>query len=165
MIGLGSAIGGGLKAVGGIFGGMAASKAMKKVKRNLQKQLRENQDWFDQRYNEDATQRADAQAAMTQMREDMRNRTRQAAGAQAVMGGTDESVAAEKAANSNAMAQAASAIAVNGANRKDAIEQQYLGNKADLNQQLNNMEVQRGQAISNAVKGVAETGADIAGIL
>ncbi len=83
----GGAIGAGLGAVGSIFGGIAASKAMKRVKKNLQEQRRKNQDWYDRRYNEDATQRADAQAILTKTEESIRNRNKQAAGVQAVMGG------------------------------------------------------------------------------
>ena len=43
----GSLIGAGLQAVGSIFGGISASKAMKKVKKNLQQQKQANQDWYD----------------------------------------------------------------------------------------------------------------------
>ena len=87
---LGSAIGAGLGAVGGIFGGISASKAMRNVKNNLNAQRRTNQDWYDRRYNEDATQRADAQAMLTRVEESILNRNRQAAGTQAVMGGSGE---------------------------------------------------------------------------
>lgn len=121
----GSLVGAGLSAVGGIFGGISASKAMKKVKKNLQAQKQANQNWYDRRYNEDATQRADAQRILTRTEESILNRNRQAAGAQAVMGGTEESVAAAKAANNAALAEAASQIAVNGEARKDRIEQTY----------------------------------------
>ena len=100
---IGSLVGAGLSAVGSIFGGISASKAMKKVKKNLQQQKQANQDWYDRRYNEDATQRADAQRILTKTEESIRNRNRQAAGAQAVMGGTEESVAAAKAANNQAL--------------------------------------------------------------
>lgn len=92
---------------------------MKRVKENIQAQQQANQNWYDRRYNEDATQRADAQRILTQTEESIRNRNRQAAGAQAVMGGTDESVAAAKAANAQALADATSQIAVNADNRKD----------------------------------------------
>ena len=101
---LGGAIGAGLGAVGSIFGGISATKAMKRVKKNLQEQRHKNQDWYDHRYNEDATQRADAQAILTKTEESIRNRNKQAAAAQAVMGGTEESVAAAKAANNEALA-------------------------------------------------------------
>lgn len=122
---IGSIAGGALGAAGSIFGGISASKAMRRVKKNLQAQKEANQNWYDRRYNEDATQRADAQRILTQTEESIRNRNRQAAGAQAVMGGTDESTAAAKAANAQALADATSQIAVNAENRKDQIEQTY----------------------------------------
>ena len=148
----GSLIGAGLQAVGSIFGGISASKAMKKVKKNLQQQKQANQDWYDRRYNEDATQRADAQRILTKTEESIRNRNRQAVGAQAVMGGTEESVAAAKAANNQALADATSQIAVNAEARKDQIEQTYQQRDAQID-----------DAISSAVQGVAQAGAGIAG--
>lgn len=159
----GSIAGGALGAVGSIFGGISASKAMKKVKKNLQAQKQANQDWYDRRYNEDATQRADAQRILTKTEESIRNRNRQAAGAQAVMGGTEESVAAAKAANNQALADATSQIAVNAEARKDQIEQTYQQRDAQINDALNNLEINKAQAISSAVQGVAQAGAGIAG--
>lgn len=106
---IGSAIG----AAGSIFGGISASKAMKRAKKNVEAQRQKNQDWYDRRYNEDATQRADAQRILTQTEESIKQRNKQAAGSAAVMGGTDESVAAAKAANNQALADATSQIAAN----------------------------------------------------
>mgnify|MGYP003398779255 FL=1 len=160
---IGSIAGGALGAAGSIFGGISASKAMKRVKKNLQAQKEANQNWYDRRYNEDATQRADAQRILTQTEESIRNRNRQAAGAQAVMGGTDESTAAAKAANAQALADATSQIAVNAENRKDQIEQTYQQRDSQINEALNNLEMNKAQAISQAVQGVAKAGAGIAG--
>lgn len=162
---LGGAIGAGLGAVGSIFGGISASKAMKRVKKNLQEQRKKNQDWYNRRYNEDATQRADAQAILTKTEDSIRNRNRQAAGVQAVMGGTEESVAAAKAANNEALAQATTNIAVNGEARKDAMESQYLQTDANIQQQLNDLEVKKSQAIFQAIQGVTQAGSNIAEIL
>lgn len=159
----GSLIGAGLQAVGSIFGGISASKAMKEVKKNLQAQKQVNQDWYDRRYNEDATQRADAQRILTKTEESIRNRNRQAAGAQAVMGGTAESVAAAKAANNQALADATSQIAVNAENRKDHIEQIHQQRDAQIDDALNNLEINKAKAIGSAVQGVAQAGAGIAG--
>ena len=159
----GSIAGGALGAVGSIFGGISASKAMKKVKKNLQAQKQENKDWYDRRYNEDATQRADAQRILTKTEESIRNRNQQAAGAQAVMGGTEESVAAAKAANNQALADATSQIAVNAEARKDQIEQTYQQRDAQINDALNNLEMKKAEAISSAVQGLAQAGAGIAG--
>ena len=147
---------------GSIFGGISASKAMRKARENVEAQRKSNQDWYDRRYNEDATQRADAQRILTQTQDSIRRRNQQAAGAQAVMGGTDESVAAEKAANNQALAEAASQIAVNGERRKDQTEAQYMQTKANLNNQLNSLEQARAKNIAGAVQGVANAGAGIA---
>lgn len=160
---IGSIAGGALGAAGSIFGGISASKAMRRVKKNLQAQKEANQNWYDRRYNEDATQRADAQRILTQTEESIRNRNRQAAGAQAVMGGTDESTAAAKAANAQALADATSQIAVNAENRKDQIEQTYQQRDSQINEALNNLEMNKAQAISQAVQGVAKAGTGIAG--
>ena len=160
---IGSLVGAGLSAVGSIFGGISASKAMKKVKKNLQAQKQANQDWYDRRYNEDATQRADAQRILTKTEESIRNRNRQAAGAQAVMGGTEESVAAAKAANNQALADATSQLAVNAEARKDKIEQTYQLRDAHRADALNNLEMKKSEAISSAVQGVTQAGAGIAG--
>ena len=159
----GSIAGGALGAAGSIFGGISASKAMRRVKKNLQAQKEANQNWYDRRYNEDATQRADAQRILTQTEESIRNRNRQAAGAQAVMGGTDESTAAAKAANAQALADATSQIAAGAENRKDQIEQTYQQRDSQINGALNNLEINKAQAISQAVQGVAKAGAGIAG--
>ncbi len=148
-------IGAAVGAAGSIFGGISASKALGKVKKNIEAQRKSNQDWYDRRYNEDATQRADAQRILTQTEESIKNRNRQAAGAAAVMGGTDESTAAAKEANNKALADATSQIAVNADARKDQIEQTYQQNEANYVNQLNQIEQDKASAISGAVQGVA----------
>ena len=158
----GSAIGGALGIGGSIFGGITASKAMKKALKNVKNQLRENENWMDRRYNEDATQRADAQAALNYMREMYDARNRQAAGTAAVAGGTDESVAATKAANAASVADAISKVNSSADARKDAIEQQYMSNKSSLNKQLNNFEIQKSNSIAQAAKGVADASGKLA---
>ena len=159
---LGAAIGGALGVGGAIFGGISASKAMRRAKRMVNDQMRENQNWYDRRYNEDATQRADAQRILTRIDENVRQRNRQAAGAQAVMGGTDESVAAAKAANNDALADATSQIVANGERREDSIEQQYNQRNSELKDQLRAIETGRAQSVAQAVQGVAQAGAGIA---
>lgn len=147
---IGSAIG----AAGSISGGIKASKAMKKAKRNVEAQRQKNQDWYDRRYNEDATQRADAQRILTQTEESIKQRNKAAAGSAAVMGGTDESVAAAKEANNKALADATSQIAADAEARKDNIEATYMQNDNALVEQLNAIEQGKANAISGAVQGV-----------
>lgn len=154
-------IGGALGAVGSIFGGIAASKAMRKLKKNIEEQREKNQDWYDRRYNEDATQRADAQRILTQTRESMKQRNKASSGAAAVMGGTTESVAAEKIASNQALADATSQIAAAGEARKDAIEAQYQQNENELDKQLNQLEQGKAQAIAGAVQGVTKAASEM----
>lgn len=162
---IGSIIGAGMQAAGAIWGGISAAKSAKKVKQSIERQQQENQDWYDRRYNEDATQRADAQRLLTMTEESIKKRNKAAAGAAAVMGGTAESVAAEKAANNEALADATSQIAASADARKDAIEAAYQERDAALENQLNQTEMQKQQAISQAVQGVAGAASGIAGAL
>lgn len=159
---IGEIIGGATGVVGSIFGGINASKAMRKVKDNLEKQRLDNRAWYERRYNEDATQRADAQAILTRTEEAIRARNRAAEGAQAVAGGTEESVAAEKAANTRALAEAATTIAVNGERRKDILDESYQERDARLQGSLNDMEAGRAREISKAVSGVASAAGNMA---
>ncbi len=160
---VGSIIGGALNIGGAIFGGISASKAMKQAKQNIEAQRQKNQNWYDRRYNEDSTQRADAQAILTRTEESIKQRNRAAAGSAAVMGGTEESVAAAKAAGNQALADATAQIAAQGEARKDAIESTYMQNDNAFNEQINQMEIGKANAIAGAVQGVAKAGADIAG--
>lgn len=162
---IGGAIGAGISAIGGIFGGISASKAMKKVKRNIEQQQRENQDWYDRRYNEDATQRADAQRMITMVNDSIKKRNKQAAGAAAVMGGSEEAVAMAKEANKQALSDTTSQIVANAEQRKDNIEQQYLNRKADLNQQLNDLQMKKAQNTAQAIQGVTSAAQSIGNAL
>jgi hypothetical protein len=149
----------GAGALSGIFGGLGKNRAIKRQIRALEAQKRENQDWYDRRYNEDATQRADAQRVLTMTEDAIRNRNRQAAGASAVMGGTEESLAATKAANAQAMGDAASSIALAAERRKDAIEGQYMQRKNALQSEINNLKGQKSSLFdlaNNAIGGAGE---------
>lgn len=162
MVGIGSLVGGAMKVVGAVGGHIAARKAAREQNKRLDEQMQENQDWYDRRDNEDATQRADAQRLLTMTEEAIKNRNRQAAGAAAVMGGTTESVAAAKAANNAALADTVSSIAANAANRKDAVEQQYMTNKGNIVDKQNAVSNAKAQSITQAIENVANVAGDLA---
>ena len=161
---IGSAIGGALGIGASIFGGISASNAMKKVKNNLEGRISENQNWYDRRYNEDATQRADAQRILAKTEESIRNRNRNAAAAAAVTGASEESRMAQMAANNDALAEAASQIAMSGDRRKDRIEERYMETKSGLEDKINDMERAKAAAVSEAVKGVAQAGSEMGSV-
>lgn len=149
-------IGAAIGAVGSIAGGIAQAKMMGKVADNIKQQQKENQDWYDRRYNEDATQRADAQRLLTMTEDALKKRNKAAAGTAAVMGSTNETVAAEKAASTQALADTMGNINAQAENRKSQIESQYLSTKNSLNDKLNDLYTQRAQAVGQAIQGVGQ---------
>lgn len=162
MAGIGAIIGGGLDAASSIFGHVQALKAMKKVRKNLQQRQKANKAWYDQRYNEDALQRADAQRVLAQTEEIIRNRSRQSAGTQTVMGGTEASAAAAREANSQTLSSTMASMAASAASRKDAVEQQYMKTRDSLDDSLNDLEINKAGEIAKAVQGVADAGGKMA---
>ena len=152
----GSLIGAGLGAAASVIGGIMARQAAAKANRMLEQQKADNQAWYDRRYNEDATQRADAQRMLTMTMDRMRRRNKAAAGTAAVMGSSPEAVAVEKEANAQALAETASQIAAAGAARKDQVENQYLANKNALTQQQIGVQQQQAQNIAQATQGASQ---------
>lgn len=150
---------------GSVISGNNAAKAERRRRANIQKQLDENQAWYNKNYNEDFTQRADAQAVLQRTEENIKKRNQQARARQAVLGGTEESVAAEKEANNKALADATSSIAVAAQQRKDNIEQQYQQNKANLQAQLNDSQAAQAQNVSEAGTNILNTVGSIANAL
>lgn len=161
MLPIGSLIGGALGVGSSIYGGIKASQAMKGIKKNLEDQQRDNQAWYDRRYNEDVTQRADAQRILQLTADNIRRRNQAAAGRAAVMGGSGAAEAAARAENNEALAAVASSIAAAGEARKDRIEEQYQQRKSGLDSQLNNMEAARAQAITQAAGGAASAAGEL----
>ena len=162
---IGALISAGLGLASSIAGGIANRKARKKQEQMLAQQQRENQAWYDRRYNEDPTKRADTVRLLTQMQEQIKNRNRAAKGRQAVMGGTEDSTTAVKEANNKTLADTTSQIVAANEARKDAIEQQYQQNKRSIQGQQMQMEAEKSADTANAVAGVAGTAANIAATL
>ena len=162
---IGSLIGAGLGLVSSIAGGIANRNARRKQEQMLAQQQRENQAWYDRRYNEDPTKRADTVRLLTQMQEQIKNRNRAAKGRQAVMGGTEDSTTAVKEANNKTLADTTSQIVAANEARKDSIEQQYQRNKRSIQGQQMQMEAEKSADTANVVAGVAGTAANIAAAL
>ena len=162
---IGALIGAGLGLASSIAGGIANRKARKKQEQMLAQQQRDNQAWYDRKYNEDPTKRADTVRLLTQMQEQIKNRNRAAKGRQAVMGGTEDSTTAVKEANNKTLADTTSQIVAANEARKDAIEQQYQQNKRSIQGQQMQMGAEKSADTANVVSGVAGTAANIAATL
>lgn len=162
---IGALIGAGLGLASSIAGGIANRKARKKQEQMIAQQQRENQAWYDRKYNEDPTKRADTVRLLTQMQEQIKNRNKAAKGRQAVMGGTEDSTTAVKEANNKTLADTTSQIVAANDARKDNIEQQYMNRKNQLQTQQMGIEAEKAADTANAVAGVAGTAANIAASL
>lgn len=147
---------GGVGAIGGaIFGGISAARKAKEKKQIIQAEKADNENWYDRRYNEDYTKRADAQRILAATQQQLLDADRRAAAMQAVGGASTEDVAAQKAAAVNAVGQAAANMGVQSEARKDSIESQYQAkHDAITQQQLNQIEGER-QAIGQATTAVS----------
>lgn len=161
----GAIIGAGLSLASSIAGGISNRNARKRQERMLQEQLRENQAWYDRKYNEDPTKRADTVRLLTQMQEQIRDRNRAARGRQAVMGGTEDSTTAVKEANNKVLADTTSQIVAQNESRKDAIEQQYQQNKRNIQGQKMQLDAERASDTASTIAGIAGTAANIASAL
>lgn len=157
-----AAIGAGVSALGSVLGGVFGSSAARKRREALERMKKENQDWYDRRYNEDGTQRADALNLIRRTEDMMKKRSKAAAGRAAMMGGGDEVAAREKEAGNEAVANAVGQIAANNERRKDSIEQQYLSRKQALDAGIIEADAQRQEQIGNAVGGVIAAGGQLA---
>lgn len=162
---IGALVGAGLSLASSIAGGIANRKAAKKQEQMLAQQKKDNQAWFDRKYNEDPTKRADTVRLLTQMQEQIKNRNKAARGRQAVMGGTEDSTTAVKEANNKTLADTTSQIVAANESRKDAIEQQYQQNKRSIEGQQMQMEADKAGNTANVVAGVSGTAANIASAL
>lgn len=159
---LGSLIGAGLGVASSIFGGISARKARRKQERMLAQQEKENQAWYDRKYNEDPTKRADTVRLLTQMQEQIKNRNKAAKGRQAVMGGTEDSTTAVKEANNKTLADTTSQIVAANESRKDAIEGQYQARKDAIQNKRMGLEAEKANDVASVASGIAGTAANIA---
>lgn len=160
---IGSVIGGVLNLGSSIAGGIASSRAKRKADRMLTEQKQRNQAWYDRNYNQNFTQRSDAQNVINRTREMLQERSQRSAATNAVMGGTDEAIAMEKEAQNQAVAQVTSNIASQADNYKDRVEQTYMNNDNTITQQQVGNQQQHAQNIGQAAGGASAGAAGIVG--
>lgn len=157
-----AAIGAASSLIGTGISAIFGARAARQKRRELAKQERENNAWYDQKYNEVGTERAEAQAALSAMRAAQEQRMQSARGASAVMGASAGSVAAEKNAANMAMAQTIGDINKNAEAYKQSVENTYLQKKNDIsNQRIQAAQAQAAQ-MANAGSQMSQLGAGIA---
>lgn len=145
------------------YGAIKSSQANKKARRRIQDERDENKRWYDYKMAEDVTSRSDAQAIINKQRDLLNEQYKNIRATNAVAGGSDEAVAAQKQAANNAVADTMSNIAADASNRKDAIEQQYRAVDSQLNQQQVNLDQQQAHNIANAAGQAVNAGLGLIG--
>ena len=145
-----------------------AKKNEKRMRAAFAKRRQDNQNWYDKNYNEDPTQRADAQRILQITENNIRKRNRAAAGRAAMMGGGDEQTAKEQEGNNELYANAVGQIVAQNEQRKQAIDAQYRDRKDALEDAelgiADNASRLRQQAISQGIQGIIGVGSSIAGL-
>lgn len=133
--------GAGAGLVSGIYGGVKAGQERKKMQSYLDGQKADNEAWYNENYHSNYMDRADTQAMLKNMRDNL-NRTNKAAENTAVVtGATPEAVSLVKENANKVITDTYSRTAALGQNFKDRISGQYLNMKSNLaNQQMNMME-------------------------
>lgn len=160
---IGAIIGAAGSIASSLIGGAQAKRAAEKANKELADQRQKNEDWYQRRYNEDYTQSAEAQAAMTRARELAREQMAAARGTSAVMGGTEAGIAAQQQAANKMLSDTMSNIAQNATARKDAVESQYLQTENALSQQQQNVYNQQAANSTAAANAGMQAGMSLLG--
>lgn len=132
---IGAIVGAATSIASGIAGGIKARKAARKANAQLAKMEKDNQDWYNRRYNEDYTQTALAQNALAKAKDAVQEQVQQATGSSIVTGASGEDAARAKAAANQTISDTMSNIVQEGEQRKQNVEQQYMSTKQSLGQQ------------------------------
>lgn len=165
---IGSLVGLAGSVVGGILSANQRRKAERERKAAIEADKAANKAWYERRYHEDATERADAKRAIAKMEQYLRDRNKDIAGRQAVMGGTDEAVAAAKQQGVEAMGNTIADIGAAGAARKDAVEADYRAQDAALRAEERGVaqaqSERRAGELNKAIGAITNTAGNIADI-
>lgn len=152
---IGGIIGGIGSAVAGVVGGNATRKAANRNARLLQEAENEAKAWYDKEYNANFLDRSDARAAIAKTRELLNERYKAAEGAAAVSGATEESIARQKAAANETLADVTSNIAERADAYKDAVRANYEAQQDAFLQQKLGVNNQKAAATAQAASGLA----------
>ena len=155
------ALGLGLGAAGSAANFISQAKEARKRRRALDERERENNAWYNRKYNEVGTESATAQRALTAMRDAQQARMNRASGAAAVSGASSESVAAEKAAANKTIGDTASAITAQDDARKERVDNEYRREKRAIENARDNISLQTQQNTAAATSQALNTAGNI----
>lgn len=157
---IGAIVGAVASAASGIAGSVAANKRRRKAEQELEKQKKSLQEWRDAEMGNNYLDRADSRAAMRRVFENNKE-AQKAANTDAIKSGmTDEAKVAQAAKLNENYADVVSQIAAAGAQHKDRVQQQYMGEKRNLD----NLKIQNlmdSSGADNMVQGITGAAAGL----
>ena len=159
---IGNLIGAAAQVGSSIYGAIKSSQANKRAEKLIQAQRDENKKWYDQKMNEDYTQRTDAQNVLRKQRELLQEQYQRARATNVVAGGTDESLALQQAQANETMGDTMADIAGQAAAYKEGVEQQYRAKDDALNQQQIQVEQNKANSIAQAA---GQMGSAVSGLM
>ena len=162
---LGGIIGGVGSAVAGIVGGNATRKAAQRNAKILSEMEDRNKAWYEQQYNSNFLDRSDARAAINKTRELLNERYKNAEASAAVTGATDESLARQKEAANETVADVTANIAERADAYKEQVRANYEAQQDAIDQQKMGVNNQRAQATAQAASGLASAAGSLGDII
>ncbi|MDL2323408.1 hypothetical protein LJC52_05415 [Bacteroidales bacterium OttesenSCG-928-A17] len=115
-----------------LFGGSKAAKQRNKMNNYLNQRDSENNAWYNANYYSDYTQRADSQALLKQLRDNMDRYTKIANNTAVVTGATPEAQAVSKEQANKTVSDTLSTLGSIGQQYKDRVTDRYLSHKSNL---------------------------------
>lgn len=139
-----------------------SSRAAREAKEKTDAAYAELEAHYTRKANEDPLQRSGAQAMITRTADELKRMSRAAQGRQAVMGGTEASVAATKEAGAKALGQTVTNAAIIGEQAKERAEENLMQTKARHATKDAEYEAARAQNIAQATAGAGQAAGSIA---
>lgn len=159
---IGAIIGAAAGLAGSVIGGINANKKAKEAMRQVEASHSEATSALRKQINQDYTQTAAAQAALSRAREMYQQGINNANGRQAVMGGTDASVAAAKESAAGGIADVTSNIAQQGQQLQNSAENALIAENQQYRQQKAGIYNQQAAANSQAGSQAMQAGMSLA---
>lgn len=147
-----------------VSSGNKAGDAREKAEALQQKQLADNESWYNNEYYTDYTKRADSQNLLKRLKETTDSNTKRSEMTAAITGATDESIQADRNANNKVVSDTYGNLAAMGAQHKDKVQQTYMARKDGYNRNTYNSLI--GNAESNEkgmYNGMGQIGSGLAG--
>lgn len=147
----------------GIMGAISSRNANNRAKALIQSQKDENEQWWNITRNADFTSRSEVQAALQKERELLGEGFKRYRAANAVAGGSDESLAMQQQALQKTIGDTSAQLAASSSAIKDQQEQTFRNRKAELDQQEVALANQQGANAAQAASAGVTAGVNLIG--